>query len=397
MIQINDPDNPREQGAPLWHLPFRSFFLAAAVSSCISLFLWIAQLLQWFSLPNSGISLLVWHGHEMIFGFASLVAVGFTLTAVQTWTGLTSLYGRSVQLLLALWFIARLGFWMNTAASAWVGFAAQMMWWLLAIYHLADILIRAQNRRNYLFIPVLFLLMSLNFAVVVLDLNGLSHYSAHLLRTAVVAFTLLIGIVGGRVIPFFTVRGAKLTPIEPKPWLDTLTLAVSVCSVIIFGLQFWVATPELAAATLTAAGLLHLARLLRWHSFKTLSIPLLWTLHIAYKATAIGLIVIAWSYIESQLPLSIGLHIITVGGIGLMILSMMSRVSLGHTGRPLQPKPIITFAFVLLAFAVFARVLPPLFGYALVGWVSSAVLWVIGYGIFVAVYWRILSAPKAGM
>lgn len=394
MIQINDPNHPREQGHPLWHLPFRSFFLAAAIGSCISVSLWVMQLMQWLTLPASGVSLLMWHAHEMIFGFASLVAVGFTLTAVQTWTGLTSLYGKQVQLLLGLWLAARLGFWVNTSASVWAGFTLQMGWWLLAIYHLSDILLRAKNRRNYVFIPVLFVLMSLNCAVVVLDMNGLAHYSAHLLRTAVIAFTLLIGIVGGRVIPFFTVRGAKLSPIQPKPWLDTLTLTGSAFAVVAYAAQIYVNTPKLVASVLAASGLLHLARLSRWRSFKTLTIPLLWTLHFAYKAVAIGLLLMAWSFVDTQVTLSMGLHVITVGGIGLMILSMMSRVSLGHTGRPLQPKPIVNGAFFALAAAALARVVLPFFDLALLGWLSSAALWLIGFGIFIGVYWPILHAPK---
>lgn len=394
MIQINDPNNPREQGAPIWHLPFRTFFLGAAASSCISLLLWVAQLMQWITLPNSGLSLLVWHGHEMIFGFASLVAVGFALTAVQTWTGLTSLYGRSVQLLFGLWIIARIGIWVNTAESIWLGFVAQIAWWLLAIYYLSDILLRAKNRRNYLFIPMLFGLMSLNAAVFLLDINDMSHYAAHLLRTAVVAFTLLIGIVGGRVIPFFTVRGAQTQPIKPMPWLDNLTIGIAISAVLVFALQIVVDTPELAAAVLALSGVLHIARMSRWRSLKTLSVPLLWTLHLAYKSVGVGLIVIAYSVLTKAIPVSIGLHVITVGGIGLMILSMMSRVSLGHTGRPLQPKPIITGAFLLLSTALLARVLLPLFDFAMVGWISSATLWVLGYAIFIAVYWRILSAPK---
>jgi uncharacterized protein involved in response to NO len=89
-----------------------------------------------------------------------------------------------------------------------------------------------------------------------------------------------------------------------------------------------------------------------------------------------------------------GLHVITVGGIGLMILSMMSRVSLGHTGRPLQPKPIVNGAFFALAAAALARVVLPFFDLALLGWLSSAALWLLGFGIFIGVYWPILHAPK---
>lgn len=399
MINITEPEKvePGVFGKPIFNLAFRSFFLMAALFSSLGLAVWSLNLNGISLLSTSGLSALVWHTHEMLFAFAATVAVGFVLTAVQTWTGVSSLKGKPLALLVAIWFLIRAMIWLNTELSIYLAMAASALWWLLVIVSFSRIVFQVNNQRNYLFIPILTVLACLNLGLLITDLLGYSALAMHLAKTVVIMFCLIMTLVGGRVIPFFTARGANTPPVEAIPLLEKVMMPLSSLAVAIYAASFVVSMPNIVGVVLLLLGFVQLIRLSRWHSFKTAKVPLLWSLHISYLAMALGLLLMGASYFITDIVFSSGLHLVTIGAMGLMILAMMSRVSLGHTGRKLEVKKVISLSFALLAIAAVVRVVMPLMGMHLAGWSLSTLLWCAAFGCFLWIYTPILFAPRQDM
>ncbi|NTS76764.1 NnrS family protein [Catenovulum sp. SM1970] len=406
MLKIEEPkhyqstDNQTEKAEqPLYqqaffHLAFRSSFVLGTLSSIIALVIWLSYLNAWFVLTEIGLTPTVWHLNEMLFGFGATIAVGFILTAAQTWTGQSSITGKPLMIMVGIWLTARALFLLNLPNTVSLALVLQTIWWLVAIYHFARMVYVAQNRRNYLFIPLLTIMMLLNIAIVVCDLSGHTETALHLGRTMVLLFGILMSIVGGRVIPFFTKAGAKLTQVSHPKWLDNTILLSAIAGSTVFLLGHFITLPFTPAALMIVTGLLHLIRLSYWQSVKTTSIPLLWSLHLAYLALASGLIILGFSYLTPAILFSAALHLITIGAMGLMILAMMARVSLGHTGRVLSPKKIINLAFLLMLLAAICRSLLAITSQPQWAWTSSIVLWCLASLIFLIVYCPILFAPR---
>lgn len=399
MINITEPEKvePGVFGKPIFNLAFRSFFLLAALFSSLGLIIWSLNLNGMSLLPETGLSALVWHTHEMLFAFSATVAVGFVMTAVQTWTGVSSIKGKPLALLVAIWILIRGLIWVNTEVSIMLAIVTSALWWLIVIVSFSRIVFQANNQRNYLFIPILTVLACLNVGLLLTDIMGYSALAMHLAKTVVIMFCLIMALVGGRVIPFFTVRGANTPPAEAIPLIEKLMMPLSSIAVATFVVSFLVPMPFVVGSVLLLLGFVQVIRISRWHSFKTLKVPLLWSLHISYFAMALGLLFMGASYFINEITFSSGLHLVTIGAMGLMILAMMSRVSLGHTGRKLEVKPIISLSFALLVVAAIVRVIMPIMGMHLLGWSASAILWCIAFGCFLLVYTPILFAPRQDM
>ncbi|WP_163132694.1 NnrS family protein [Agarivorans sp. Alg241-V36] len=397
MIKIAEPDSnntPQHwHQHPLLELAFRPFFLLAALSSAFSIALWVLLLNGHILIGFSGLSPQVWHAHEMLVGFGTTVAVGFILTAVQTWTGQPSIKGKALAGLVLLWCFARIAFYINTAESAILASVLQGLWWLAVVVIYSKLVFAAQNRRNYIFIALLSVMGLINLAILASDLLANTALALHLTRAMVLLFTIMMALVGGRVIPFFTVRGAQTAAIECPEWINRLVGPLAIATTAAFIASHFVNAYHLVPLSLMLLGLLHLLRLAYWRSINTLKVPLLWSLHISYLLMALGLIALGASYYFASLSFSNALHIITIGAISLMIFAMMSRVSLGHTGRTLAIKPVISAAFILLIAATLIRAFLPLAD-ALLAWNVSAGLWIIASLIFLAVYLPILSTKR---
>lgn len=406
MLKIEEPKKATDDNQPstrlntlakqaILALPFRSYFLLAVTSGALTVVLWAAWLNGYLVFAEQGLSPVVWHIHEMLFGFAATVAMGFLLTAVQNWTGKASLSGLPLFAFIVLWLVARGLFIANQEAFIYLALALQTLWWLGGIATFTYLVVSKVNRRNYIFIPVLVALMSLNIALVLLDLQAEYQLANHIARTAVLTFCLLIGILGGRVIPFFTLSGTGLTTIDVPKSLTPLLMVVSVCAVGIFLLEGLIELPFTPGIFLILAGVLHLFRQSFWRCTVTVKIPLLWSLHLAYGALALGLILLGFSYWSVQ-PLGVyvafsdAIHLITIAAMGLMIFSMMARVSLGHTGRALIPHAYVVWVFVFIFMSALARVILPSIQQALAGWNISAMFWLLASILFLRVYFPIL-------
>ncbi|WP_339878012.1 NnrS family protein [Pseudidiomarina gelatinasegens] len=395
MLQITDLQVEQKMW-PLLRQAFRPMFLLGASFSAIAMLLWILALAGTISLPVYG-NVLVWHAHEMIFGFVAAIVVGFLLTAVQNWTGMRATHGRALGILTTVWLLGRLALLFGANLPAWLVAGIDLLFLPLSAILLAVPLIKVKQQRNLFFVPVLFLL---TFC------NALMHYGLVSERfdiqqlgsqNAVWLVALLMAIVGGRVIPMFTANGTMTTKAEPIVWLDRIGLGslwlVFILNITLFSAQL----PDVVMAAIYAISAIALGiRCFRWRIWITLRVPLLWSLHIAYWFIPLGLALFALRELGFNISNSIALHAITAGAMGNMILAMIARVSLGHSGRPLQPKAIMSLAFLLVAVAALSRVLltwlvPEL---SMSWFMFSAAAWILAYLIYVVVYLPILITPR---
>lgn len=373
--------------APLWRLGFRPFFLFGALFALLAVGFWGAALQGLGGLVQPAGGLLAWHRHEMLFGFGLAIIAGFLLTAVQTWTGTPGLSGRPLGLLFSLWLTARLAWFVPLPLVLLI--VLQLAFTLLFITRMARQLIAARQQRNY---PVLLVLIFLALCQA-LVLAGLLQSDDGLQRRGALAalwlIAALLSLIGGRVIPFFTQRGlGQVDAFAPSPWQDRLLLVAGIIVAALFAsghnLQQtpWLATPF---ALLT---LLHGLRLWRWHLRGIWRVPLLWSLHLGYAWLLLASFgMVAW-HLGWLAQASLANHALAVGAMGGLILAMMARVSLGHTGRPLQPPQAMAWAFVLLNLGALLRI-------TMLNWLWLAALcWLLAFALFALYYTPILCRAR---
>ncbi len=393
MHQILD-SRKEERIVPLFRLGFRPFFLFGALFSALAMLGWLGQLNGWFALP--GISNPIWwHAHEMLFGFGAAIVAGFLLTAVQNWTAHPGVRGWPLALVVGLWATPR-------GLLPWFGesnvtlMVMDLAWLPLCTWFLARPIIVTRQWRNLFFVPLLLVLTLLNTAC--WRWHAEWPLVEHILLATVLLFTTLIAVMGGRVIPFFTARATGAEKALPLPWLERIALA-SLWLILLLWLVLptqWVIGIQMFPLYIVAAGA-HLYRQLRWRPGITVAHPLLWSLHLAYLFIPLGLTALAARTAGWPIALSLASHLFSAGSMGAMILGMIARVSLGHSGRALQIGRRITAAFALVILSALLRVLLPLCwpDLTLTGWNLSGWSWVAAYGLFIWVYTPILTSPRA--
>lgn len=396
MMQITDLATEQKM-LPLLRQAFRPMFLFGAAFSAIAMLLWGLILAGQLKLQPVG-QVLFWHSHEMLFGFACAIVIGFLLTAVQNWTALRAPHGKSLLLLTLLWLCGRLLLLFGQGLPLWLVAAVDLSFLPLAAWLLAKPLLAVKQYRNLFFVPVLLLLTACNL-IMYLGLF-LGRYDLQQLGSlnAIWLITLLMAIVGGRVIPMFTANGTKTPKVEALVWLDRAALG---SLWLIFVLHFFslhtLVPAKLLSALFALSALLTAIRCARWKIWLTFRVSLLWSLHLAYWFIPLGLALFALRYAGFAVSQSIALHALTAGAMGSMILSMMARVSLGHSGRLLQPKQIMGWAFLLVALAGISRTLLiwllPAHTFSLL-WLGIA-CWVLAYACYVLVYFPVLTTPRA--
>jgi len=383
------PATPVPYGMPWLRLAFRPFYLGAALLSVLIVPLWVTIFLgatTWSPTPPA----LLWHAHEMLFGFAIAVIVGFLMTAGKTWTGLATPRGPVLGFLILLWFSARVA----SMVAPYAVFAALDLA-LLPLVGLIflRLLIRSRNWRNVPLALILLLLSLVNLSFH-LSATGLIDLAPMRSLYAGLGFVVMIEcVMAGRVVPFFTTSAVAGLKIDALPWLERSALAATA-----IGLGLWVSELHsgLATVALALAFALNLARQLRWHPLATRSRPILWILHLSYLWLSLGLGLLALSQ-AGLLPVSIGVHALGVGATGGLILGMMTRTARGHTGRPLTTDAPEILAYVLIMTAAVLRVLlpmlaPSLYVYALV---AAAAAWSAAFLIYLWQYtpWLVSARP----
>ena len=376
--------------SPLFSIAFRPFFLLAGWFSAAWMLIWLVYLTK--GTPSLGsVNPILWHGHEMLFGFAAAVIAGFTLTAVQNWTGLTSTTPGSLAALVLLWLLARLGFLLPELVPLWLISLVDLAFFPVLGWMMGRVLFRARNRNNYVLLAIFAAFTILNL-LIHLELHGIIHGAGQAaLQGAVYLMALLLVFMGGRVIPFFTSRRLPELRVREWPWLNGSTLAVTLALLPAF---LWLGQSPALAPLLLVAAALNVARLLAWNPWGVRRVPLLWVLHLGYFWLPVGFALHAAHLLGAPLTWSLGVHALMVGALGGLALGMMARVSLGHTGRPLEAHPLMVFAFGLITLAAIARLgmaFFPVLGGLLI---ASVLLWSLAFAIFAIFYTPILLTPR---
>ena len=376
---------------PLFALGFRAFFILAGLAALILLVFWNAlfngTLMLGYYFPNS-----YWHAHEMLLGYAVAVISGFLLTAVKNWTGRPTVAGDQLAGLCLLWLYGRiLPFYAGTLPDTLIALADFAFLPALA-YQIAKPLIEVRQYRNMFFIGLL-LLLAIGNGLIHLEMLGFQKNSAATgIQLVVATIIILILIIAGRVFPFFTERGIPGTLIIRTPLLDNLSIA---SAIIVFSLQLLGISGALLALSALVAAALNAARLFGWYVQRIWYVPLLWVLYIGYGWIILGFVLTVLSAYSLVMP-SLALHAFTLGGIGVLTLGMMARVSLGHTGRSLKASNAIANAFILINAAALFRVLLPI---AMPVWYGtlvylSTLFWLAAFSLFVFVYIPLLTRAR---
>jgi uncharacterized protein involved in response to NO len=373
---------------------FRPFFFGAATWGFTALVLWLCSLAGLLQLPTQ-LNPVAWHRHEMLFGFVGAAVAGFLLTAIPNWTGRLPIAGKPLLALFGLWLAARAALLFSTtigllpAAALDVGFFAT-----LTTVGAREVL--AANNRN---VPIVGMALLFTLADAADYAGNVGLIPDIGWQLAIMLIVVLISIVGGRIIPSFTrnwmmKQGHRLhLPTQPAA-LDLLVIAgTAIC------LLFWIFEPadRLTGVLLIFAAALQLLRLARWAGWQTTSDALVLILHIGYLWIPIGLLLLGLSILGPTVPRSAAVHALTAGAMTTMVLAVMTRATLGHTGRDLHANPATVALYGCVTTGALLRVAASLgIGpFALMLDISGA-LWAAGLVLFLAVYGPMLWRPRTG-
>ncbi len=373
---------PRAHGTPAPSIissGFRCFFFSAAVAA-------IFLIPAWMMILGSGggptyFAFQLWHAHEMLFGFTAAVIAGFLLTAASNWTGKSVASPTVLLLLNLLWLAGRLLLLWEGASSLLV-LCVDLSFLPLLAAVLGRALFKKKARRNYLFLVLLALLTLANGVFHARHFGvGIPSFLFPVLGRdlALRVIAIMIVVIGGRVFPMFTRNATGASGVRNIPWLDRISLWSVVMATLV---EMFSDNAGILAAFWVFAGFSNVVRMSTWGMLHAKQ-PLLWVLHAGYFATALSFVFVGLGRL-GLVPATAALHCFTVGGLGLLTLGMMARVSLGHSGRMLVAPKKIVWAFSLLVGAALVRVLVPWFlaDYALEGIYLSGALWTIAFGLF---------------
>lgn len=377
----------------LFHYGFRPLFLLAGLHALIFVPLWL-----WIHMHSAAPLPMLppqfWHGHEMIYGFVVAAIAGFLLTAVPSWTGSRGSAGWPLSALSALWVAGRAAFLAGEHLPIWVIASLELTFLPALAALLAPPLLRASNRNTPMLVVlgVLWLIDAAFMVGMTLRDPLLAHRAPH---AAINLVLILVTVIAGRIVPAFTAnalraRGEAVAMVA-RPWLErgvvALMIAVAIADVI-------GAKPVTSGALAVLAALTHAWRLAGWQGHKTLRAPILWALHVGYAWLPIGFALKALSLLGGVSWAFNWIHAFTMGVFGTMILAVMTRVSLGHTGRPLVVSRFIAAAYLTLTAATIVRLCAPLhvaYGYSLA---LAGAFWCIAFGLYLLVYTPILVRPR---
>ncbi|MYN10133.1 NnrS family protein [Pseudoduganella aquatica] len=378
---------------PLWRLGFRPFYLAAALFAALAVPLWVARLYGWLDgslAANVGLS---WHMHEMVFGMASAVIVGFLYTAGRNWTGLWTPVGGRLAALLGLWLAGRAAMLLAPPALAAL---VDTLFLPVAAWPLFSVMRRAGNRRNYFLVGLLGLLAAANACYHAAVLGWLALAPAASVQAAILVIVVMESAIGTRVIPMFTRNGAPGSAPASHVRTDQVSIALLAASALAWtvGAPAWLLAPLAAAA-----GVLALLRLWRWQPQRTLRLPLLWILHLSYAWIGVGMLLLALSALGMAAP-GAAFHALAVGSMAGLILGMMTRTTLGHTGRMLKARRAESAIFVLIQLGALARVAAALLDAAWAGPLHAALVllsaagWSTAFAVYALVYAPYLAGAR---
>lgn len=370
----------------LFAMGFRPFFILAALAGVLLIGAWVAVLSLGTAL-QSPYGEILWHSHEMVFGFAVAVIAGFLLTAVRNWTSAHTLTGPPLIAMAILWLAGRV-LALLPVPNIVLALVDLLFLPALAIALLMPI-IKANKKPQLIFVAIVMLMFVANL-LVHLQLLGVTAASAEAgIRLGMNAILLTIIIMAGRVLPFFIERGAPGTTPKKWPWLEKLAVATFLFYMLwelLFGHSLWF---SMLAALMAG---IHCARLWAWYERPIWQVPLLWVLVLGYGWLLVGFVLMALSA-TPWASVSLANHAFAAS-IAVLSLGMMARVALGHTGRELKPAKLMSWAFALLNIAMLLRVFGIMLMPDMVLLTISGLAWMAAFAIYAIVYWPILSRAR---
>jgi uncharacterized protein involved in response to NO len=391
---VQQTDTPPTSLHPAFlNLGFRPFFAAAAGFSILAVLAWSAMYLSGWHGPLQQMAPVTWHAHEMVYGYSAAVIAGFLLTAVRNWTGVQTLHGYPLLLLVLVWLAARTLFFIGDANTVPLQALLDSGFFTGLIVSLLLPVLKTRQWKQLGILSMLVLLMASNL-VFYAGLSGMIEDGVRLgLYSGMYLIIALVLVMASRVFPFFIERGVGY-PVQfaSRTWLDATGL-------LLF-LAFWLAEmlrPDstVVAACALALTVVHIMKMTGWYTRGIWQRPLLWVLFLGY-----GWIVAGFA-LKAAVPLGtspfLSLHAFAYGGIGMITLGMMSRVALGHTGRNVaEPPPVLTLIFVVLLAGAVTRVLLPLLDPAhYTIWIGLAQgLWLLAFMVFLYRFLPMLLQPR---
>ena len=374
---------------------FRTFFLAAAASALVLVTWWTAVVIGGLPMtarwPGS-----LWHGHEMLHGFVVAAIAGFLLTAVPSWTGRRGFGGAPLVVMFAVWLAGRVACAANGPLPALLVAAVDLAFLPVLAGWIAPPLIRERNRNTPL-LAVLGALWAANALFHLALWRGDAALAGTSLLATVNLVLVLVTVIGGRITPSFTstalrMRGVAATVRAARP-MTPLAVGAMVAVTIV---DLYAGGSRFAGGLALAAALIQFARLAQWQGHRTLGSPLLWILHLGYLWIPIGLLLKGLALLGITAGAFGWLHALTAGCLATMIFGVMTRVSLGHTGRPLVLPRGVVLAYGLLTGAAVLRVIGPMQPFVAYTWTiaASATLWAAAFAVFLVQYGPILWRPR---
>jgi uncharacterized protein involved in response to NO len=390
-----EPRRHRAAGGPaLLRQGFRPFFLFAGIWAPLGLLLTFARLQGWIAVP-SAFDPVAWHFHELLYGYVAAAITGFLLTAIPNWTGRLPLHGAPLLALASLWLAGRLAMASSGLIGGGLAAAIDVAFLVALVALVLREIVSGGNWRN-LPVAVIVGLFALSNVVVHAEALGWLPDGGFGKRLGIAVVIALISLIGGRITPSFTRNWLVKQKADALPaqfgMPDKLALALTLAALLA-----WIAAPDttVGAILLAAAAMAGVLRLARWQGPATRSEPLLLVLHVGYLWIPVGLALLALSHWLPTLTETGALHALTIGAMGTMTLAVMSRATLGHTGRELVAGPGLTAAFALISLAALSRVVAVVWvGAAQPLLILTAASWIGAYLCFLAVCGPMVLAKK---
>ncbi len=374
---------------PLFRYGFRPFFLGAGVQAVMALMLWVHT---WHDGGMPARFDVLWHGHELAFGFTTAALAGFLLTAVPNWTATGPVRGVRLGLLFAIWLAARVLAFLPIDHSTLFAVVDIAFLPALGATVAPGILVRAARRNGVLVVGVV-VLTALNMLWHAERTGLLGGVGIAAIHGALAVFAVMIAIVGGRIVPAFTLGGMRIAGhpvvIVPAPRLDGFALALLAAAMLAWAIDLQGPLVALVAGAATVANAWRLAR---WQGWRSFGVPLVAVLHVGYAWLVVALALIAIAALDVVVPAAVT-HALGSGAVGTMVLAVMSRAALGHTGRELVVGWPMVLAYSLVVAGAAVRVASAALGWPLLI-MPSGVSWSAGFAIFVVVYAPILLRAR---
>jgi uncharacterized protein involved in response to NO len=380
--------------APVWVSAFRPFYLLGALYAPLVITGGAGALLGTVDL-HAATTPQLWHGHEMLFGFAMAIIIGTVLTALPSWAGTPETSGGRLALLAALWLLGRVAFWAAPWMPLWgVALADALLLPVLTVM-LVPQLVRVRNRLYLLLLPILLVLTVANLSYHAFVLGGDAARAAQSLLAGAYAVIVLFLLKGGVLVPIFTGNALRALGRGDQPSFSmALEVAAVVCIVLLAVLDLGGASAAWVGAAALICTVVHAVRTVRWRGWLVADQPLIFVLHLAFAWLVIALLLKAVAELTGIVPVVAWLHAFTVGALGMMMLGLMNRVALRHTGRALEVTLPMRMAYLLMFAATLMRLAATVHGLGYWAVAAAALLWATPFVIYLILYGSTLVQPS---